>query len=133
MWDYIDEVEINSDVNQIHVGTRDFHCLLREEHLDLRDAKHPEITRVLHKKEYLIHESKIKEFIKSLETVTGGKGTWRMMNFDKISTLPGWFKYVRLYRVKDDYFVVCNRDNIPVNYSLMNSDNLAEDVNFIKE
>ena len=133
-WIYIDDLDVNNSVNQIHVDTRDFHCLLKDDHLDLRDAKHPEITRVLHNQEYLLHESKVKEFIKNLETITGGKGSWRMMNFNNVPTKLGWFKYVRLYRVRGEYFVVCEGSDIPVIHSLMNSENLqSKYINFIKQ
>ena len=127
MWTYIDEIVIGANANQIYVDTRDFYCLIKEERLDLRDSRQPQITRVLYRREFLLHESKVKGFIKNLETITGGKGSWRMMNFDKIPTKCGWFKYVRFYRVKGDYFVVCNDDNVPVIYSLMNSENLERE------
>ena len=125
-WTYIDDIEITDKVNTIHCDTRDFHCSVREERIDLRDARHPEITKVLHKSEYLIHESSIKPFLKNLETITSGKGGWRMMSFKGIKVVCGWFKYIRMYRVKRDYFVVCESDNIPVNKSLMTEENLVE-------
>ena len=134
-WTYIDDIEVTDKVNTIHCDTRDFCCSVREETIDLRDARHPEITRVLHKSEYLIHESSIKPFLKNLETITGGKGSWRMMNFKGIKAGYGWFKYIRMYRVKRDYFVVCDNVNIPVDKSLMTEENLVERnlLNHIKE
>ena len=46
-WIYIDDIEVTNNVNTIHCDTRDFHCSVREDKIELRDAKHPEITRVL--------------------------------------------------------------------------------------
>ena len=127
-WIYIDDIEVTDNINTIHCDTRDFHCSVREDKIDLMDTKHPEITRVLHKDKYLIHQDEIKGFLKGLETITGGKGSWRMMNFKGIKAGYGWFKYIRMYRVKEDYFVVCDNINVPVDRSLMTKDNLIERV-----
>ena len=48
-WIYIDDIEVTNNVNTIHCDTRDFHCSVREDKIDLSGTKHPEITRVLHK------------------------------------------------------------------------------------
>jgi len=125
-WIYIDEIEVDNTVNTIHCDTRDFHCTLRDDMIDLKDAKHPEITRVLHNPDYLIDESEIKDFIKNTETITGGKGSWRCMNFNGIKTSNGWFKYIRMYRIKSGStkFVVCEGGNLPVKWRDMTSNNL---------
>ena len=127
-WIYIDDIEVTDKVNTIHCDTRDFHCSVREDKIDLRDTRYPEITRVLHKDKYLIHQDEIKGFLKGLETITGGEGSWRMMNFKGIKAGYGWFKYIRMYRVKGDYFVVCDNINVPVDRSLMTKNNLIERV-----
>ena len=49
-WIYIDDIEVTNNVNTIHCDTRDFHCSVREDKIELSDAKYPEITRVLRKK-----------------------------------------------------------------------------------
>lgn len=123
-WIYIDDIEVTDKVNTIHCDTRDFHCSVREDKIDLRDAKHPEITRVKHNNAYFIHQDEIKGFLKGLETITGGKGEWRQMCFKHCG--GWWFKYVRMYRIKGDYFVVCDQDNVPVMWELMKAANLKE-------
>lgn len=122
-WIYIDDIEITDAVNSIHVDTRDFHCNLLEEKIDLRDRRHPEITRCKHNNAYMIKADKIKEWLKGLETLTGGKGTWRLMSF-RHTPDRGWFKYIRLYRIKDDMFIVCESHNEPVMWELMKESNL---------
>ena len=122
-WIYIDDIEITDTVNSIHVDTRDFHCLLLEEKIDLRDRCHREITRCKHSNAYMIKADKIKEWLKSLETLTGGKRTWRMMHFRHTSD-QGWFKYIRLYRIEGDMFIVCESHNKPVMWELMKESNL---------
>ena len=125
-WIYIDDIEVTDKVNTIHCDTRDFHCSVREDKIDLKDAKYPEITRVLHKDKYLIHQDEIKGFLKGLETIKDGNEIWRMMNFNGINACDGWLKYIRMYRVKGDYFVVCNNVNVPVDRSLMTEENFIE-------
>lgn len=46
-WIHIDDIEVTDKVNTIHCDTRDFHCSVREDKIDLRGAKYPEITKVL--------------------------------------------------------------------------------------
>ena len=125
-WIYIDDIEVTDKVNTIHCDTRDFHCSVREDKIDLRDARYPEITKVLHKDKYLIHQDEIKGFLKGLETIKDGNEIWRMMDFKGINDGYGWLKYIRMYRVKDDYFVVYNNVNVPVDRSLMTEGNLIE-------
>ena len=123
-WIYIDDIEVTNNVNTIHCDTRDFHCSVREDKTDSSNERHLEITPVLHN--YLIHQNEIKGFLKNLETITGGKGSWRMMNFKEINAGYGWFKYIRMYRVNEDYFIVCDNVNVPVDRTLMTKDNLIE-------
>ena len=49
-----------------------------------------------------------------------------MMNFKGINAGYGWFKYIRMYRVNEDYFILCDNVNVPVDRSLMTEDNLIE-------
>ena len=129
-WIYIDDIEVTDKVNTIHCDTRDFHCSVREDKIDLRDARHPEITKVLHEDKYLIHQDAIKGFLKGLETITDGNEIWSMMNFNGINACDGWLKYIRMYRVKGDYFIVCDRNNIPVMWELMIEGNLVDNEYF---
>ena len=121
-WIYIDDIEVTDKVNTIHCDTRDFHCSVREDKIDLRDAGYPEITRAKYSNAYFIHQDEIKGFLKRLETITGGKGEWRRMAFKSFG--GWWFKYVRMYRIKGEYFVVCDQDNVPVMWELMRKENL---------
>ena len=73
----------------------------------------------------MIKADKIKEWLKGLETLTGGKGTWRHMSF-RHTPDRGWFKYIRLYRIKEDMFIVCESHNEPVMWELMKESNLID-------
>ena len=47
------------------------------------------------------------------------------MNLNGINAGYGLLKYIRMYRVKGDYFVVCNNVNVPVDRILMTEDNFT--------
>ena len=109
-WVYIDEIS-KDDVlctNQIHCDTRDFHCLFLSEKVDIRDRRQPRLTKVIHNNAYHLHQDDVLAFLKSFETASGGKGIWRFISLK--SGYTGWFKYIRLVRVKDtEYFCMCKR------------------------
>lgn len=138
-WVYIDKIS-KDDVlraNQIHCDTRDFHCLFLSEKVDIRDRRQPELKRVSHVKEYHLHQDDVLAFLKSFETASGGKGTWRFISLK--SGYTSWFKYIRLVRVKDtEYFFVCVKEDefIPIKLSDANANNIVNDqdtLNFISK
>lgn len=125
-WIYIDDVEITDSINTIHCDTRDFCCKLNEEPINTKDRENRDITKCFHKEEYLIESSKIKEFLKGLERMSGGKGYWRLLDFENVNC-GNWLKYIRMYRVPNkDVFVVCNRDSEPIFYKNCTKENLKE-------
>ena len=130
-WVYIDEIS-KDDVlcaNQIHCDTRDFHCLLLSEKVDIRDRRQPMLRKVVHNKEYRLHQDDVLAFLKSFETASGGKGTWRFISLK--SGYASWFKYIRLIRVKgaDEYFFVCVKEDefIPIKLSDANANNIVKE------
>ena len=138
-WVYIDEIS-KEDVlcaNQIHCDTRDFHCLFLSEKVDIRDRRQPMLTKVIHNNAYRLHQDDVLTFLKSFETASGGKGIWRFISLK--SGYTGWFKYIRLVRVKDtEYFFVCVKEDefIPIKLSDANANNIVNDkntLNFIPE
>lgn len=138
-WVYIDKIS-KDDVlcaNQIHCDTRDFHCLFLSEKVDIRDRRQPELKRVSHVKDYHLHQDDVLTFLKSFETASGGKGTWRFISLK--SGYTSWFKYIRLVRVKDtEYFFVCVKEDefIPIKLSDANANNIVNDkdtLNFISK
>ena len=131
-WVYIDEIS-KDDVlcaNQIHCDTRDFHCLSLSEKVDIRDRRQPMLTNVIHNNAYRLHQDDVLAFLKSFETASGGKGTWRFISLK--SGYTNWFKYIRLVRVKDtEYFFVCVNEHkfIPIKLSYANANNVVNDKN----
>lgn len=127
-WKYIGTFDITDDVNVIHCDTRDFHCICHTAPLDTKDGKHREITKRYYNKAYQIKADKIIDWLKCLESMSGGESKWRMLCFDNVSC-KGWLKYIRMYRnPKDrDYFVVCNSYNTPITWEQCTEENLHKD------
>ena len=138
-WIYIDEIS-KDDVlctNQIHCDTRDFHCLFLSEKVDIRDRRQPMLTKVIHNNAYRLHQDDVLTFLKSFETASGGKGTWRFISLK--SGYTNWFKYIRLVRIRDtEYFFVCVKEDkfIPIKLSDASANNIVTDqdtLNFISK
>ena len=123
-WNYIDDYngDIDNNIKSIHCDTRDFYILLRDE------TKDKDITQ--YNDDNIIKTKDILPFLKSLEVISGGQKDWRLLSFsrDIIDDISGWdFKYIRLYRISNtDEWIVCKRDKDPVNYSLLNKDNIGK-------
>lgn len=120
-WIYIDDLNITNEVNQIHCDTRDFGCTTDTELKDLFPN---------YKENHVIEANKIKEFLKSLETMSGGKTDWRMISFNNVED-ANWLKYIRMYRIPNtNKFIVCNRNNVPIEYQNCTDANLRYTNNY---
>lgn len=134
-WLYVRDIDSLEGINALHCDTRDFHCSLKEDWLDTKDGKNRAISRVFHNYAYQISESSLLTWLKEIETMSGGKGEWRCLLFDKVEC-DGWLKYIRCYRNPKDptMFIVCNRDSIPILWELCREDKLdKEHLSFIEE
>lgn len=92
MWTYIDEFDFSQDYNFIHCDTRDFCILGTNEDSDVKIPSNGnnKFTR-----------EEIKEFLKSVEEATGGKGSWRCLSWNHKN---GWWKYLRWKKYKNDVY-----------------------------
>lgn len=63
-------------------------------------------------------------FLKNLETISGGKGEWRLLNFDNVDNKLGWLKYIRLYKYNDNQFIVCDSQSHAIEWKLCTKENL---------
>lgn len=128
-WISINEIaEITDNINTIHCDTRDFHCICREDKIDLKDGKETEITKKMYRMQYNISADKIIDWLKGIEKIAGGKGEWRLLNFVGVDC-DNWLKYVRMYRNphKSNLFIVCNRNNVPIEWEKCTEENLIKD------
>lgn len=129
-WTYIDHIpEIMDGVMAVHCDTRDF-AVTYSDRLPRKDD-HNELYRLLHgakiNERYLIHKDRIIPWLKEVETIAGGKAEWRCLNFKGVDTRLGWLKYIRLYRYKQDMFVVCDSYGDPFYWGLCTEENLDKE------
>lgn len=124
-WKSIDEFVLGADTNMVHVDTRDFYVMQETESIDLRDHRYPEISKCIHNDDYMIDGEKIKDFLKHIEDIAGGKAKWRCLNFD-IDGCRYWeLKYIRMYKIKKTgKFIVCNRNQTPIKWRDLNETNI---------
>lgn len=125
-WIYINEIdEIDyKSIKSIHCDTRDFHLLFSK-----NSAKPDEdVFKLLKFKKvpdkFLINKEEILSFLKNLETISGGKGEWRFLNFDNVDDKLGWLKYIRLYKYNDNQFIVCDSQSHAIEWRLCTKENL---------
>ena len=118
-WTYIDNVIIDDDARQIHCDTRDFNCLTLDDKFELKG--NPQITRYIHMPKFRIKREEILTFLKHLEAISGGKSNWRMLSF---KTHISWLKYIRIYHIQNDTFIVCDRCNKPIEWRTLTEENL---------
>lgn len=128
-WKYIDEINDLSEASQIHCDTRDFYCaILNGFKKEAKNYLSETCENLVKDKRYLINEKEIIPFLKRMETISGGKGKWRLLDFENISTKSGWvFKYLRFYRANDKQFFVENADNEPVEWRLLTKENINKE------
>lgn len=122
-WIYIDEInEIDyKSLESIHCDTRDFYILLSK-----NNAKSDEDVLKFKKvpDKFLINKEEVLSFLKNLETISGGRGEWRFLNFDNIDDKLGWLKYIRLYKYNDNQFIVCDSQSHAIEWKLCTKENL---------
>lgn len=125
-WIYIDEInEIDyKSLESIHCDTRDFYILLSKNNAksDKDVFKLLKFKKVPDK--FLINKEEVLSFLKNLETISGGRGEWRFLNFDNIDDKLGWLKYIRLYKYNDNQFIVCDSQSHAIEWKLCTKENL---------
>lgn len=133
-WIPFQEVDFeDKNILQYHIDTRDFHCKTNMEDLTkLGDkinwdkiSKYPE--------RFYFRSSEIKSFLQRIFEESGGEGEWRYLVLD----IPKWenwnLKYIRIYRIIDDTFLICNKDSYALKREILDALIVTEYLNFIKE
>lgn len=132
-WEYIDKLSKesleNSEIEFVHVDTRDFYVRVCEdsnqEFLNKKERK--AIQSYCHNHQYeedkfIFTSSEMIERIKNIESWSGGKGEWRSLMIEptngcRYKEQTGWdFKYLRFFKIKEDGWVMLNRNKIDVVY-----------------
>lgn len=128
-WKYIDEIEMSSDICIITCDTRDFCCDI----VNAFEEKTKKYVSKIYKKylkdeRYIIGQTELLPFLKELETISGGKGEWRFLDFKNIETPSGWgMKYLDFYRIDNQHFFIANHDEQPVEWRILTKENLCDE------
>lgn len=119
-WRYIDELNLEK-FPSVRFDTRDFFFI------ELTDINLSEYAKVLKYPDRFCRPREFaEEWIKNLETITGGKAEWRMLNFG-IKDANYWeMKYVQLISTPQGY-VVTNRHGRAIKWNDLVEDNIDKD------
>lgn len=126
-WIKIQNCIITDDIQQVHCDTRDFFAVCRVDMYDEKEMSSRPWWKVRNDPRFHLKQEDVIPFLRKLEEITGGEGSWRMMNFRNIKTAIGWFKYVRLYRVSPTHFIVTD-GTYATNVSKLTEDNLEKEI-----
>lgn len=142
-WKYIDEIVVNENINSFHCDTRDFYIFATEQFMEkeLRDfiEKIKQFPPIL---EACIFENfdEAKNYLKDLEKASGGKGEWRMLNFNlpvnSSKYFKGWYKYIRFAKTELGWFCYTTEgaDHFVIRKDFMNEKTIDKEyLNFIEK
>lgn len=134
-WIKIDEVEITPEINCIHCDTRTFHAKCNIiEFKKFENDKYYELTfnklidfldNTNHIDEkYLIDINDIIPFCQKLRDIKLHSKEL-VLRFNGVEGCGFWLKYVRMYRINEEQFIVCNMDSKPIEWRLLSKDNVV--------
>ena len=115
-WLPLDECTMTDAINAVHCDTRDFHCLLVEEDVELPKT----VQKAAEDERYTVEPDKVFDLLKKAETLSGGKISFRILSTPN----SYWLKYIRFFRVGDK-FVATDRNGVtPLAVDSLNAENL---------
>lgn len=135
-WIKIDEVEITSEINCIHCDTRTFHVkcniidfkkiendryyeLTYNKFIDFLEEKKGNIDE-----KYLININEIIPFLLNIREIKNYANE-PILRFNGVLGCGFWLKYIRMYKINDNQFIVCNSDCVPIEWRLLSKNNVA--------
>lgn len=98
----------NQSINAFHIDTRDFHADCQED-ADYIKEKIDFKTLSNYPERFYFTGEEIKLILKRLFQECGGSKQWRMLSFKENGGY--WLKYIRIYRVNEKHFIMCDREN----------------------
>lgn len=135
-WVKIDEMEIIPEINCIHCDTRTFHAVCNI--IDFKKIENDKYYELTFKKlidfidehknnideKYLINVNDIIPFCQKLRDIKLYSKEF-VLRFNGVEGCGFWLKYVRMYRINEEQFIVCNMDSKPIEWRLLSKDNVA--------
>lgn len=98
----------NQSLKAFHIDTRDFHADCQEDADYIKETIDFKTLSNYPERFYFTGEE-IKAILKRLFEESGGLREWRMLSFKENNGY--WLKYIRIYRVDEKYFIICDREN----------------------
>lgn len=135
-WIKIDEVEITPEINCIHCDTRTFHAICNIiDFKKIENDKYYELTfnklidfidehKNIIDEKYLINVNDIIPFYQKLRDIKLYSKEF-VLRFNGVEGCGFWLKYVRMYRINEEQFIVCNMDAKPIEWRLLSKDNVV--------
>lgn len=133
-WIPFQEVDFDDQsIIQYHIDTRDFHCSTNKEELTVlgdkinwdKISKYPE--------RFYFFTGEVKSFLNRIYDESKGEGEWRMLILD-IPKSDNWnLKYIRIYRIAGETFLICNKDSYALKREILDARVIDEYLNHIKK
>lgn len=73
---------------------------------------------------YLININEIIPFLLNLREIKNYANE-PILRFNGVLGCGFWLKYVRMYKINDNQFIVCNSDCVPIEWRLLSKNNVA--------
>lgn len=135
-WVKIDELEITPEINCVHCDTRMFHAVCNIiEFKKIEGDRYYELTfnKLIDfiednkgniDEKYLIDVDDIIPFCKHLKNIRDYSNEL-ILRFNGVEGCGFWLKYVRMYRIDEEQFIVCNSDSKPIEWKLLSKENVV--------
>ena len=133
-WIPFQEVDFNDkSILQYYIDTRDFHCKTNKEELTTLGDKINWDKISKYPDRFYYTDGEVSFFLQRIFQESGGEGEWRYLVLD-IPKGENWnFKYIRIYRIIDNTFLICNKDSYAMNKEILTAPVVTEYLNFMKE
>lgn len=133
-WKPFQEVDFEDQtILQYHIDTRDFYCKTNNYPLiSVGDKINWEkITKYPERFYFTLEE--LQYFINRIYKESGEEGEWRMLILD-IPRGENWnLKYIRIYRIVNNIFIICNKDSYALKQEILDAKVVTEYLNLIKK
>lgn len=111
---------LDSNNNRFNIDTRDFCCSY-----SLSNEPHPDYERLKkYPSRFFYTEEELKYNIERLYEESGGEKEWRclMLISDDIRVNNWHMKYIRIFRLEDNNFIICNSEYQALPKNLLSCD-----------
>jgi hypothetical protein len=106
--------------NRFNVDTRDFHAGYLWD-----DKPHPDINKLKKYNRFFYTKEEVMSILDRLYLESGGEKGWRFLSLSDYG--KHWeLKYIRIFRISDNEFLICDSDYRALNNDIINSEVVKE-------